>query len=48
MKLEDSVVTADGVGVIKYILKNGYLIKTKIGRRYSHFKFYEPKEVKKA
>lgn len=48
MKVGDSAVTKDGIGVIELVLKSGYVIKTKIGARYSAMRFYETSEVKKA
>lgn len=48
LKLGSSAVTKDGVGEVVLVLKSGYVIKTKIGSRYSAMRFYETSEVKKA
>ena len=48
IKIDDQVVTKDGVGIVQRVMPNGYVIKTKLGARYSAFKFYETKEVKRA
>ena len=48
MKVNDAVVTKQGVGTVDMVLPSGFLIKTRIGARYTSLRFYTPSEVKKA